>query len=373
MQSHFRVLWVCVGLSLCLGMTVVSRGDSAQSPWLTDSSGDPSLSDSVLACSHESNAEMTGGNTDCESCCGSCCNLCPCNYFWAEGLILGRDNQSRNRPLVQNVNTEETLRGTGDLDLDWAGGYRIGYCTRVCDCLSAELIYFSVFDNSDVDNIALSDGLILPGDLGVQVNNFGFADTVGVRYSSDLQSAEANLVQCCCCRDCFGGGRSIELISGFRFLDLDESFGITAFDSAESTSTYRVSTDNDLYGTQIGARYRVCRGRWNWEATGKTGIYANHMEQEQAPIIDFPNFQFRSGRSTDETDVAFVSDLNLTAIYQLNCVWGVRMGYNVIWLEGVALAPDQVDFSNTQSSGRKLVDGGGVFLHGVNVGLEARW
>lgn len=351
MQSYLRVLPVCAGLSLWLVLSAVGHGETPEV---------------------QGAAKATASNHLCDSCCGNCYNLCPCNYFWAEGLILSRDNQSRNRPLALDVNTDETLRGTGDLDLDWAGGYRIGYCTRVCDCLSAELVYFSVFDNSDADRVALNDGLILPGDLGLQVNNFGFADTVGVRYSSDLQSAEANLVQCCCCRDCCGG-QSIELITGFRFLDLDENFGITAFDSAESTSAYRVSTDNDLYGTQIGARYRICRGSWNWEATGKTGIYANHMTQEQAPIIDFPNFEFRSGRSSDETDVAFVSDLNLTAIYQLNCVWGARIGYNVIWLEGVALAPDQIDFTNTQRSGRQLVDGGGVFLHGVNVGLEARW
>jgi len=39
----------------------------------------------------------------------------------------------------------------------------------------------------------------------------------------------------------------------------------------------------------------------------------------------------------------------------------------------VALATDQLDFTNTDQSGSALAKDGGVFLHGVNVGLEARW
>jgi hypothetical protein len=53
-------------------------------------------------------------------------------------------------------------------------------------------------------------------------------------------------------------------------------------------------------------------------------------------------------------------------------VWGLRTGYNLIWIEGLALAPDQLDFSNTGDDA-ELQDGGGVFLHGVNIGLEGRW
>jgi hypothetical protein len=71
--------------------------------------------------------------------------------------------------------------------------------------------------------------------------------------------------------------------------------------------------------------------------------------------------------------VAFVGDLNLTAIYQINSVWGARLGYNVIFIEGVALAPDQLDFTNTPSSGSGIDTDGSVFLHGINAGLEARW
>ena len=72
--------------------------------------------------------------------------------------------------------------------------------------------------------------------------------------------------------------------------------------------------------------------------------------------------------------MAFIGDTNLSALYRLNDVWNLRAGYNLIWIEGLALAPDQLDFDFTSANGgRQLHRGGGLFLHGMNVGIEARW
>jgi hypothetical protein len=49
------------------------------------------------------------------------------------------------------------------------------------------------------------------------------------------------------------------------------------------------------------------------------------------------------------------------------------MGYNLIWLSGVALAPNQFDFGAETTSGSDLHGGAGLFLHGASLGLEARW
>lgn len=301
------------------------------------------------------------------------CRLCPCAYVWAEALILERDNQADDRPLVFDLNTDEELLDTGDLDFDWTGGVRIGYGIRTCGCWAWEFGYLGVYDHSAAADVELEDSLMLPDDLGLQVNNFFAADEVDIQYESDLHSTEANLVRCCCSYcDCCGRGRSVEWLFGFRYLNLNEELDITAFDSEESTTEYGVETENRLYGAQIGTRLRHCKRRWSWEATGKAGIFGNDMKQSQDPIIDFPDFEFRSQQSSSESDVAFVGDLNLTAIYQLNRVWGLRTGYNLIWIEGLALAPDQLDFTNTGDDA-ELQDGGGVFLHGVNIGLEGRW
>jgi len=69
--------------------------------------------------------------------------------------------------------------------------------------------------------------------------------------------------------------------------------------------------------------------------------------------------------------VAFVGELSLVPMYRLNNSWTLRCGYNLLWIEGVALAPDQLDFSIAQTGGQDT--NGGIFAHGVNVGLEAHF
>jgi hypothetical protein len=70
-----------------------------------------------------------------------------------------------------------------------------------------------------------------------------------------------------------------------------------------------------------------------------------------------------------------IADMNLSAIYRFNETWGLRAGYNLFWLTGVALAPDQWDFSarQTAAAGTGLNNTGSLFLGGANLGLEARW
>jgi Putative beta barrel porin-7 (BBP7) len=309
------------------------------------------------------------GCTPCMPPCEDCHRLrFPTSYVWAEGLILTRDNDARNRPLVLDLNTRDVLLTVGDLDFDWDGGLRVGYACREYDCWGVEFVYLGYFDQTAAAGVASNDDLALPGALGLAVNNFFAADDVRVHYTSDLQSAEASFDLCC-----VGCDTVVDWLAGFRYVYLGEGFGIRSFDSAESTTRYNVGTDNNLFGAQVGARVRKCRNCWAWEGTTKAGIYGNYMQQSQAPIVDFPDFEFRRRRETDSGDVAFVGDVNLSGIYRVTDVWGLRAGYNVIWIDGVALAPEQLDFSNGPNSGKHLEEGGNLFLHGVNVGVEARW
>ena len=64
--------------------------------------------------------------------------------------------------------------------------------------------------------------------------------------------------------------------------------------------------------------------------------------------------------------------LNITAIYKLNQRWGLRAGYNMLWLTGVALAPSQWNFSIPEAV-TAINNDGGLFLYGANLGVEARW
>jgi hypothetical protein len=168
----------------------------------------------------------------------------------------------------------------------------------------------------------------------------------------------------------------MEWFAGFRFIDVGNDLNIAAeraeFGGVEN-GTYTIHTDNRLFGGQIGARLRATVNRFGLELTGKTGIYGNAAEQNQT-VIDYPDFPLRPTTSAKGGNVAFEGEVNLSAICRLTDVWSLKAGYSLIWIEGLALAPDQLDFNFAASpSGNQLTNTGGLFLHGANAGIEARW
>jgi hypothetical protein len=167
---------------------------------------------------------------------------------------------------------------------------------------------------------------------------------------------------------------------GFRYLNLREHLRIYGERGQQTGSgtiavesgVYDIRTSNNLYGPQVGARVRRWGRRLGWEMAGRAGIFGSDAQQEQY-IVDFLPEPVRPLTSAADGQVAFVGDLNFTGIYRLNDVWNLRAGYNLIWITGVALAPDQLDFNATLPSGDQLDSHGSVFLHGVSCGVEARW
>jgi hypothetical protein len=344
---------------------------------------------------------------------GSCVDdvsPCPCVYGYAEGLFLQRSNDSFDQPvLVRATGPEATALSTSDLDFDFDPALRALVGRRLHNGWAIEGSYLGLFDATASAFIEASPQdpprpLTFPGGLGPGTNLFADINRSWVNYSSELHSAELNLVSCrgCCgtggdskgdCGSkCDGGSdcvrcSTVEWFVGFRYLSLRERFNIYAEADREPTGGgplitesgfYDVRTGNNLYGPQVGVRLRRWENRLGWEATGKAGIFGNDAQQQQS-VVDYPNFQVRPELPTPAPagaaggQVAFVGELNFTGIYRLTDVWNLRAGYNLIWIAGVALAPDQLDFSDDPAAGNQLSSNGSVFLHGVSCGLEARW
>jgi hypothetical protein len=312
-------------------------------------------------------------------CCWNC-NLCPCCYVVVEALILERNLQGSDSPLVVDTATGDTILSTDDLDFPFSGGLRAYVGHRFCGCWAWELGYTGLW-GANASTTAEGD-LTLPDDFGLNTNVFFGADRITLDYTSDIHSPEFNLVCCCCCccepscGDKCGQQKccSIEWIYGLRYWRIDENLDINAEREEEGgteTGSYSVDTSNDLYGGQFGIRLRRCRGPWSVEGTAKFGLYYNDAHQTQT-ITDFPDFVLRQS-GADDDNVAFVTDLNASLIRQISDHWYVRGGYNLIWIDGVALAPSQLDFTQTSTSGADIDSHDTLFLHGFNFGFEGRW
>jgi hypothetical protein len=79
------------------------------------------------------------------------------------------------------------------------------------------------------------------------------------------------------------------------------------------------------------------------------------------------------GREAETTNTGFLSSMNVTAVRSFGEHWSLRVGYNLAWLSGLALAPNQFDFTDTASSGTGINGAGSLFLFGANLGLERTW
>ncbi len=169
-----------------------------------------------------------------------------------------------------------------------------------------------------------------------------------------------------------GANSSLELLTGFRFFNLDESLNVNATDIDSGSSDYRIKTDNRLYGAQIGTRYRTQFNRFRLEAAGKVGVFGNDARQTQY-LGDFDNtFVFRDS-STNGTEVSFLGELSAIASYQIAKNVAIRGGYTAIWVHNVARAVAQLDYTDTPLSGTGIYDQGNAVIDGANIGIELTW
>jgi hypothetical protein len=334
------------------------------------------------------------------------CSPCPSVYAYGGILFLERSNGgSDQRMIVDRRGPDDTVLSlsdaapvlsTSDLDFDFDPALRVALGHRLHNGWVIEGAYLGLCDADTSAFISVGESPILtfPGGLGPGSNVFRDMNRIWVDYSSGLHSGELNLLCCCgCCSTCgksngaCGGCnmycRTYEWFLGFRYLNLREHLNIYAERDQDPTvpaspvepGVYDIRTSNNLYGLQVGARARRWGKRLGWEAAGKAGMFGNDVQQEQY-VNDFASggsFPRRPLTSAADDKVAFVGELDFTGIYRLTDVWNLRAGYNLIWIAGVALAPDQLDFRGTLPAGDQLSGGGSVFLHGVSCGAEARW
>ena len=139
------------------------------------------------------------------------------------------------------------------------------------------------------------------------------------------------------------------LVYGLSYVNLDESFnwvGYDEIDDYQGTDTdigrYLIDTDNHLLGMVAGAEGTLAKigsnGRVVYGVMG--GLYANHAKQSSE--LQVQNTYYASG-SESEWKAAARIDGHLGLEFDLHKDAVICSGVNGLWLNGVALAPEQVD------------------------------
>ncbi|MEK6247697.1 MAG: BBP7 family outer membrane beta-barrel protein, partial [Planctomycetales bacterium] len=115
------------------------------------------------------------------------------------------------------------------------------------------------------------------------------------------------------------------------------------------------------------------RGRFRLEGRGQAGVYYNRAESYADAI--FPGFGTNTRLRDRDDALAFLGEIQLNGVIALSNAWSVVAGYRLIWLEGVATAPNQIanttDIENLTVPQRTVTDtNGNALLHGLQVSLQ---
>jgi hypothetical protein len=288
----------------------------------------------------------------------------PCFSVAVDALFL-KLNRGVARGLVVDDSTSAAVLGTGDLDHDLVGGPRIALRRTLATGRILEVSYFGIDEWDRAASVASSHGLSLPGALGPATQDFSAAQIMNASLTSRINNVEVNFIRPT-------DREGINLLAGFRYLNLDERFNLESLSQFGGTSDYRANTANNLFGGQVGTTMNRQWGVFGLEVLGKVGIFGNDAQQ-RTYMTDLDSTSLLRDAYNRSGQVAFVGEIGINGTIQFTRSLYCRVGYDLIWVEGIARATDQLDFTNTAASGTDLVSDGGAFLHGFNFGVEARW
>jgi hypothetical protein len=301
--------------------------------------------------------QWSGADTtdDCSGIAPTCCE-CPLWTLQAGAVILART--SRSAVLLQNTVTGDALLNTSDLATPWAAGPDISLRRWLADGDSVDIRFFAVDGWNSRANLSTSPIWNFP--TNPPLFGLGVAD-VSVFYATRLYSTEINWNR--------PANDWLTWLVGFRWIELYENLGYNA-NFGGNAAQVNFQTANRLYGGQLGATAAILnQGAWRVDGIFKGGLYGNAATGGMVVTQSIgPSFL----ASDKSGQVAFVGDIGVVAVYQWTENLALRGGYQLLWLDGVALAPDQV--AATQIITASGIDSkGDAFYHGALLGVQVAW
>jgi hypothetical protein len=228
------------------------------------------------------------------------------------------------------------------------------------------------------------NGLFVPFFIAGNNPTFNASTTQSIVYNSDLTSFEMNyrvrgrLGKDQLIMDANGnwhraanGGFEREYLVGLRFIELGERFDWTAQDIVNlgDDGEYRIRTDNDLFGYQMGTGMTYQAPRWSLGANVKGGVFLNRATGSSRlnfTADDENDFDLRMV----ENQLSFAGEFKLQARYHLLPNVSLRAGYEMLLLTSTALAPNQATFTSNTTY---LNTTGDPFYHGASFGCDFYW
>lgn len=307
-------------------------------------------------------------------------------YASADALMLMRDSTPKRAFQSLNSKTNIVL-DTDDLEANFQAGPRITLGRRFGERFQFEYSWFQLGSWDDRaavrDETANAAGSF--GNMFSPFSNFGdpavalldYNDLATIEYRSTLDNMEFNLRQKIIMPP---GPLAVSVLVGARHLDIRERFAyatnsITPL-GVVSSQDLLVEAGNDLWGVQIGAllEFQVDY-RCQIVLDLKGGIFNNAADQSTIYTPTVAGVSATSTGSRAEDVTAWVGEILLAVNFQLTPHLSTQIGYQMLWVEGIALASEnfQSDVAILATGPTDLIHDGHVVYHGPHIGMVLRF
>ena len=300
--------------------------------------------------------------------CGGCMGCCPGWTAVGEVLFLSRSG-AEDLTLITDQNTGNEMLNVGDFDFDYNGAPRLFIRHENANCIGFEFGYIGLDSWNDVEVRGNPISPTLQGPGGTAFPSAAPGTVFSAAYGSEFHSAEFNLRKRC--------GECATWVAGFRMVDFSDTLHATSV-APTPDDFFTIDADNHMYGFQLGfdAELINCAGQFHIDSIFRCGLLFNSADQTTSvPVFaGLPPGVLATNVSANDDHTTFLGELGIRAVYELNDCISVGSGYHLIWLEGLALAPDQIPATSLAGLGSATLDtGGGLLLHGASINMTVRF
>jgi len=283
-----------------------------------------------------------------------------------EFLMLTDGRRTEGPVLVRQVGTGTPHIASADLKGTHGVGERVTLTRFRSERTEFEFSYFGIYDWKRDAATTSNNSLELAGVVSLATFDYFDADMMTVIYRSSLNNLEFNWLQG------LMAAESRKWVLGLRYLNWDEALHIQSLDLDSGTSDFRVDSSNDLLGFQAGVNQAVNTGLGETMVKLRGGLFHN-MASQDTLIMDIDNlFSLRDVGASD-SNLATMGEVGISHTFSPTDSVQFRFGYNMMWFEGLARAPRQVDLTDDAASSTRIYMDGSAFLHGASAGVGFRW
>ncbi|MFT7639014.1 MAG: hypothetical protein ACI9G1_000741 [Pirellulaceae bacterium] len=295
------------------------------------------------------------------------CRSCAGYTFSGEGGIVYMTRSSATSQVLLRDGVGGTLFDTDDLGFD----YEFGPSLRLTGKYSGnpwefEFVYYGIHD-------FLATGSVVGNNTQLLIDSnptIALVNDPTFRYDSQIDNLEFNMYLAAGC--CLPRSR---WMIGARWIELDDNYSVAGTEFLTNQPLqHGIRAYNHMYGFQLGLETNWVNyqcGRTTLNSTIKAGVFGNTADQSTTFDDQATNVTVTS---SDDSS-SFTGEVGITGKYQVNDWCSLRANYTALWIEGVALAPDQIQRTSLVDPpgiGSTLDMSGGTLYHGAFFGVEFR-